>query len=107
MTHRPIGTHAATPTTSPPASRIAWRVRIPGEVTTRFVARTVSRASFVYACRRQPMTRNPEAIALAYLDAVSAKQLDRLDALVAPHVRFVGPAMTITSRDELLAALRR
>jgi ketosteroid isomerase-like protein len=53
------------------------------------------------------MTRNPEAIALAYLDAVSTKQLDRLDALVAPQVKFVGPAMTIASRDELLAAFRR
>jgi ketosteroid isomerase-like protein len=53
------------------------------------------------------MTRNSEAIALAYLDAVSTKELDRLDTLVAPHVRFVGPAMTMTGRDDLVAALRR
>jgi ketosteroid isomerase-like protein len=53
------------------------------------------------------MTRDPEAIALAYLDAVSTKQLDRLDTLVAPQVKFVGPAMSMTGRDDLLAALRR
>jgi ketosteroid isomerase-like protein len=53
------------------------------------------------------MTRDSEAIALAYLDAVGTKQLDRLDALVAPEVRFVGPAMTITGRADLVAAFRR
>jgi ketosteroid isomerase-like protein len=53
------------------------------------------------------MTRSSEAIALAYLDAVSTKQLDRLDTLIAPQVRFVGPAMTMTGRDALVAALRR
>lgn len=53
------------------------------------------------------MTRDPEAIALAYLDAVSTKELDRLEALVSPQVRFVGPAATMTGRDDVVAALRR
>lgn len=48
-----------------------------------------------------------EAIALAYMDAISTKQLDRLDSLVSPQVRFVGPQMTISGRDELVGALRR
>jgi hypothetical protein len=44
------------------------------------------------------MTHDSKAIALAYLDAVGTKQLDRLDTLVSPEVRFVGPAMTMTGR---------
>jgi hypothetical protein len=50
---------------------------------------------------------DPEAIALAYIDAVSTKQLDRLDTIIAPQVRFTGPAATLTSRDDLVAAFRR
>jgi SnoaL-like domain len=46
-------------------------------------------------------------IALAYLEAASKKRLNELDALVAPEVRFVGPAMTLTGRDEVVAALKR
>jgi hypothetical protein len=53
------------------------------------------------------MTRSPEAVALAYLDAVGKKELDRVEALVDPEIRFVGPAMTITGAHDLLAALRR
>src|SRR5262249_41252165 len=53
------------------------------------------------------MTQNPEAIALAYLDAISAKELDRLETLVAPQVQFTAPAMTMTGRDSLIAALQR
>jgi ketosteroid isomerase-like protein len=53
------------------------------------------------------MTHHSEAIALAYLDAVGKKELDRVADLVAPDIRFVGPAMTITSAQDLLAALRR
>lgn len=50
---------------------------------------------------------NPEAIALAYLDAVGKKELGRVEALVTPDIRFVGPAMTITGAGDLLAAFRR
>jgi ketosteroid isomerase-like protein len=53
------------------------------------------------------MTRNSEAIARAYLDAISTKQLERLDALVSADVCFVGPARTLNGRDNLVAALRR
>jgi ketosteroid isomerase-like protein len=53
------------------------------------------------------MTKNPEAIALAYLNAVSTKELDQLDAIVSPDVHFVGPARTMNGRDSLIAALRR
>jgi ketosteroid isomerase-like protein len=53
------------------------------------------------------MNPNPEAIALAYLDAVSKKELGRLEALVAPDIHFVGPAMTISGMRDLLAAFRR
>jgi hypothetical protein len=53
------------------------------------------------------MTKDPEAIALAYLDAVAHKDLARVEALVAPDIRFVGPAMTITGVADLLAAFRR
>src|SRR5215831_14239096 len=53
------------------------------------------------------MTRNNEATAIAYLDAVGKKELQRLDDLVAPDVHFVGPAMTIDGARDLLAALRR
>ena len=49
----------------------------------------------------------PEALALAYLDAVSANELDRLDALVAPDVRFATPATTLTGLHDLVAAFRR
>lgn len=53
------------------------------------------------------MSNHPEAVALAYLDAVSTKRLDALDSLIAHDVKFVGPAMTMTGRDGLVGALRR
>ena len=65
--------------------------------------RTVSGGSAVY----RHVSKHPEAIALAYLDAVSTKRLDALDTLIASDVQFVGPAMTMTGRDGLVAAFRR
>jgi ketosteroid isomerase-like protein len=53
------------------------------------------------------MTKTIEAIALAYLDAVGKKDLARVEALVAPDVRFAGPASTYQGAAELLAAFRR
>lgn len=53
------------------------------------------------------MQQDNQAIALAYLDAISQKQLARLDALVAPDIRFTGPAMALTSRPALVTALER
>jgi ketosteroid isomerase-like protein len=51
--------------------------------------------------------KNPEAVALAYLDACSSKDFARLDALVAPDLRFVGPARSFTGGRELRAVLQR
>src|SRR5574337_1399774 len=53
------------------------------------------------------MTTNNEAIALAYLDAVAKKDLARVEALVAPDVKFVGPASSYSGAGELLTAFRR
>lgn len=53
------------------------------------------------------MTTNNEALALAYLTAMGTKDLARVEALVHPDIRFVGPASTITGVRDLLAAFRR
>jgi hypothetical protein len=53
------------------------------------------------------MTTNPEAIALAYLDAVAKKDLARLESLLAPGVQFTGPASKLHGVGDVLAALRR
>ena len=53
------------------------------------------------------MTKNNETIALSYLEAVSNKDLARVGALVAPDIRFVGPATTIEGAAALLAAFQR
>jgi len=52
------------------------------------------------------MSNTPEAVALAYLDAVAKKELDRCASLVDPEIRFSGPASTITGVRDLLAAFR-
>jgi hypothetical protein len=53
------------------------------------------------------MTRAPEAIALAYLDAVAKKELDRVAELLDPDVHFIGPATTLDGPAAMLAAFRR
>ncbi len=53
------------------------------------------------------MSHSQEKVALAYLDAVAKKDLERIESLVASDVRFVGPATTLTGTRELLAAFRR
>ena len=50
---------------------------------------------------------NPEATVLAYLDAIAKKDLGRLEALVTPDVRFVGPAATRNGFRELREAFER
>ena len=40
------------------------------------------------------MARTKEKLALAYLDAVAKKDMDRVASIVAPDVRFIGPAST-------------
>jgi hypothetical protein len=53
------------------------------------------------------MNKEQEAIALSYLEAVGMKDLKKVEALVHPEVRFIGPASTITGVQDLLAAFRR
>jgi hypothetical protein len=53
------------------------------------------------------MTNNPQAVALAYLDAVSKKELDKVEAVLAPDIQFQGPAMKLTGARDVLAAFRR
>ncbi len=48
-----------------------------------------------------------QATALAYLDAVASKDLGRVEALVDPDIRFIGPAGTITGVKDLVGAFRR
>ena len=50
---------------------------------------------------------NPEATALAYLDAVANKDLGRLEALVAPDVQFTGPASQLRGLRDVRAAFER
>lgn len=50
---------------------------------------------------------NAQAIALAYLDAVSTKDLDACGKLLAPDVQFKGPASAYTGAADILAAFRR
>jgi hypothetical protein len=53
------------------------------------------------------MSSTKEKLALAYLDAVAKKDLERVASLVTADVRFVGPASTMNGVHELLAAFRR
>ncbi len=48
-----------------------------------------------------------ETAALSYLDAIAKKDLARVEALVQPDIRFVGPGVTVTGVRDLLAAFRR
>jgi hypothetical protein len=50
---------------------------------------------------------NPEAIALAYLDSVATKDMDRCAALLAPNLAFKGPAARYVGAAEVLEAFRR
>ena len=53
------------------------------------------------------MAQTKEKLALAYLDAVARKDMDRVASLVAPDIRFVGPANTTNGARDVLAAFRR
>lgn len=50
---------------------------------------------------------NPEATALAYLDAIAKKDLGRLETLVAPDVQFTGPVSQLRGFRDLRAAFER
>src|SRR5262245_55690026 len=53
------------------------------------------------------MSQSPEAVALAYLDAVASKDIERVAALVEPEVEFVSPANRLSGARDFLAGLRR
>jgi hypothetical protein len=46
-------------------------------------------------------------LALDYLDAVGKKDFERVAALLAPDLKFVGPTVTRTSARDVIAALTR
>jgi ketosteroid isomerase-like protein len=48
-----------------------------------------------------------ETTTRAYLAAVGNKDLGKVEALLAPDITFVGPAMTLSGARDVLAALRR
>jgi len=53
------------------------------------------------------MSTDRKTLALAYLDAVAKQQYDRVEALLTPDLKFKGPAMTRTSAQDFLTALKR
>jgi hypothetical protein len=52
-------------------------------------------------------TTDRKTRALEYLDAVGKQQYDKLEQLLAPDLRFKGPAMTRTSAQDFIGALKR
>jgi ketosteroid isomerase-like protein len=50
---------------------------------------------------------NPKQIALAYIDGCSRKDFDAVAPLLAPDIRFAGPATSSTGAAPYLAVLRR
>jgi ketosteroid isomerase-like protein len=53
------------------------------------------------------MTNEPKNIALAYIEACGRKDLDAVDALLAPDMKFVGPGSALTGAAPYLAVLQR
>lgn len=53
------------------------------------------------------MSTDRNAVTLDYLEAVGKQQYDKVAGFLAPNVRFRGPAMTYTSAEDLVGALKR
>ena len=53
------------------------------------------------------MREDPKSLALAYMDAISNKELDKVEALLAPDLKFVGPSMARSTASDFIAALKR
>jgi len=53
------------------------------------------------------MEKDLKKLTLAYLDAVGKKDFDRLERLLAPDLKFVGPSMTRTTARDFIGALQR
>jgi hypothetical protein len=56
--------------------------------------------------KEDTMSTDRKKLTLAYLEAVASQQYDKVEAFLAPALRFRGPAMTRTSAAEFLAALK-
>lgn len=52
------------------------------------------------------MSKDRRTLALEYLAAVAAQDFSRVEGLLAPDLRFRGPAMTRSSAADFIAALR-
>ena len=52
-------------------------------------------------------SKNPRAIALAYLDAAGRKDFQAFETLLAPDVTFRGPAATLSGARNVAAAYAR
>src|SRR5262249_10139991 len=57
--------------------------------------------------KEDTMSMDRKTATLAYLDAVARQDYTTLEALLAPDLRFKGPAMTRSSSPEFLSALKR
>jgi ketosteroid isomerase-like protein len=53
------------------------------------------------------MNKDPKALALEYLDAVSKREFCKLNDLLAPDLKFTGPSMTRSTAQDFIAALKR
>ena len=53
------------------------------------------------------MKNDPKALAMEYLDAVGKKELAKVEKLLAPDLKFTGPAMTRSTSQEFISALNR
>ena len=53
------------------------------------------------------MKKDLKALAIEYLDAVGKKELNRVQELLAPNLKFIGPSMARSSAQEFISALKR
>jgi hypothetical protein len=53
------------------------------------------------------MSTDTKTLALAYLDAVAKQQYDKLEALLAPDLKFRGPVTTRSSAADYIGGLKR
>lgn len=53
------------------------------------------------------MKHDPQALTLEYLAAVGNKDYAKLEQLLAPDLRFQGPAMSRSSAADFMSALKR
>jgi len=56
---------------------------------------------------QETKTRDPRTLALAYVDALAAQNYAALEALLAPELRFRGPAMSRSTAADFIAAVKR